>query len=295
MGVFYMGDTPASMMFQIESMRSRLERGLTRMQLQDLLPPGGARNAMDAALWDLEAKTTGQSVWQLSGVAPRPLETVFTIGLEATPQGMAEKAAAAVGFNLLKIKLDGHEPLARVQAIRAARGDARLVVDANQGWSFEQLKGLAPALADLGVQMIEQPLPRNGDSVLCGYRCPVPLFADESCQHLEELEQAAARYQGINIKLDKTGGLTHALALASAARIRGLGLMVGNMGGCSLVMAPSFVVGCVCDWVDIDGPLLQRSDRLPGIRFVGGHVPVFGPSVWGGGSASSARSISDAD
>jgi L-alanine-DL-glutamate epimerase-like enolase superfamily enzyme len=156
----------------------------------------------------------------------------------------------------------------------------RLVVDANQGWSFEQLVEIAPGFADLGVVMIEQPLRRGADAPLSAYRSPVPLCADESCLHLGELDQAADRYQLINIKLDKTGGLTHALELAGAARARGLGLMVGCMGGSSLAMAPTFVVGCLCDLVDIDGPLLQKTDRLPGIRYDGGQVSVFGPEVW---------------
>jgi L-alanine-DL-glutamate epimerase-like enolase superfamily enzyme len=281
LGVHYLGDTVHQMLTQVSALHSALAAGLDRSGLQSLLPPGGARNALDAALWDLEAKTSGQRVWQLCGVTPRTLETVFSIGIEATPQAMAAKAAAATAHALLKIKLDGDAPVERVQAIRAARPDARLVVDANQGWSFAQLQAVAPALADLGVQMIEQPLPRGADQALQGWRSPVPLFADESCQHLGELAQAAQRYQGINIKLDKTGGLTHALELAQAARACGLGLMAGSMCGSSLAMAPAFVVGCLCDLVDIDGPLLQRCDRLPGLQFDGGLVAPFGAEVWG--------------
>jgi L-alanine-DL-glutamate epimerase-like enolase superfamily enzyme len=194
---------------------------------------------------------------------------------------MAAKAAAATRHTLLKIKLDGDAPVERVQAIRAARPDARLVVDANQGWTFAQLQAIAPPLAALGVQMIEQPLPRGADEALHDYRSPVPLFADESCQHVGELDAAVQRYQGINIKLDKTGGLTHALELARAARRRGLGLMAGSMCGSSLAMAPTCVLACLCDWVDIDGPLLQTFDRLPGLHYVGGSVEPFGPEVWG--------------
>jgi L-alanine-DL-glutamate epimerase-like enolase superfamily enzyme len=246
-----------------------------------LLPAGGARNAIDCALWDLDAKCSGRSVWDLAAVTAKPLETVFTIGLEATPSEMAEKATAATSHSLLKVKLDADLPLERLRAIRAARPDARIVVDANQAWTFAELQRLAPPFAELRVQMIEQPLPRGGDAALEGFRSPVPLCADESCLHLGELEQAAARYQMINIKLDKTGGLTHALELARAARARGLGLMVGCMAGGSLAMAPTFVVGCLCDLVDIDGPLLQKADRLPGIDYAGGRVSVFGPEVWG--------------
>jgi L-Ala-D/L-Glu epimerase len=281
LGVYYLHETADSLMSQIEHVAQRIESGIDRDALSKLLPPGGARNAIDCALWDLEAKLTGRSIWDLTGVQPRALETVFTIGLEATPEEMADKAVAAAGHTLLKVKLDADRPLQRLAAIRAARPDARLVVDANQGWSFRELRELAPHFASLGVQLIEQPLPRGKDHELDGYESPVPLCADESCLHLGELDQAAARYQLINIKLDKTGGLTQALELARAARARGLGLMVGCMGGGSLAMAPAFVVGCLADLVDIDGPLLQRSDRLPGLHYDGGAVAVFGRALWG--------------
>ena len=246
-----------------------------------MLPPGGARNALDCALWDLEAKWSGLSIWELTGVVPKPVETVYTISLDVNPELMARHAASAVEYPLLKIKLDGTQPLERMQAVRAARPDARIVVDANQSWTMEQLKTLAPACAALGVQMIEQPLARGADVQLEHYRSPVPLCADESCLHIGELDAAARRYQMINIKLDKTGGLTPALELAGAARARGLGVMVGCMSGTSLAMAPAFVLACVCDFVDIDGPLLQKSDRMPGLEYRGGAVSVFGPEVWG--------------
>jgi len=281
LGVYYSHETVETLLADVERIGPRLEAGIDREELQTLLPPGGARNALDCALWDLEAKISGRTIWDLTGVEPKSLETVFTIGLEATPEAMADKAAAATVHGVLKVKLDGDRPLERVQAIRAVRPDARIVVDANQGWSFEQLVAIAPGFAELEVAMIEQPLRRGADAPLASYRSPVPLCADESCLHLGELEQAAGRYQFINIKLDKTGGLTHALELAGAARARGLGLMVGCMGGSSLAMAPTFVAGCLCDLVDIDGPLLQRTDRIPGIRYDGGRVSVFGPEVWG--------------
>jgi len=281
LGVYYLDENVASMAAQVESVAARIEAGIDRAALQSLLPPGGARNAVDCALWDLEAKRAGRRVWELAGIEPGPLETVFTIGIEATPEDMAAKAAAAQGHGLLKIKLDGHQPLERLQAIRRARPDARIVVDANQGWTFAQLRTLAPAFAELGVQMIEQPLPRGADAPLEGYRAPLPLCADESCLHLGELEQAARRYQMINIKLDKTGGLTHGLELARAARAQGLGLMVGCMAGSSLAMAPAVMLGWLCDLVDVDGPLLQKRDRLDGIRYDRGQVSVFGASLWG--------------
>lgn len=281
LGVFYAGETPATMSAAIEAVAAHLTDDLDRATLQTLLPAGGARNALDCALWDLEAKERGLSIWELAGVVPRELETVYTIGIEATPEAMAAHAAAAAAQPLLKIKLDSQHPLERLCAIRRARPDARLVVDANQGWDFALLRSLAPACADLGVLMIEQPLPRGGDAALDDYRSPVPLCADESCLHLADLETTIGRYQMVNIKLDKTGGLTHALELAHASRRRGLGLMVGSMAGGSLAMAPAFVIGCLCDFVDIDGPLLLKYDRLPGLRFDGARVRPPESQVWG--------------
>jgi L-Ala-D/L-Glu epimerase len=281
LGVYYLDETPETLVAQISQKSEWIKDDIDRARLQLLLPPGGARNAIDCALWDLDAKSEGRSVWNISGVQPKPLETVFTIGIEETPREMAAKAAAASAFGLLKVKLDGIRPAERLEAIRRSRPDARIVVDANQGWTFNQLVELGPICADLGVQMIEQPLRRGNDAELDKYDSPIPLCADESCLHLDELEQAASRYQWINIKLDKTGGLTHALTLAEAARGLGLKIMVGNMGGTSLAMAPAFVVGCRADLVDIDGPLLQQFDRLPGLDYNGGWVSAFKPNVWG--------------
>lgn len=281
LGVFYANETAASMAAEIEAISDRIAAGVDRTALQTLLRPGGARNAVDCALWDLEAKMTGKTIWELTGVTPKVLETVYTIAIEATPEAMATHAASVAKLPLLKVKLDGNQPLERMRAIRQARPDARIVVDANQGWTFEQLKSLAPAFAELGVLMVEQPLPRGADAALEEYRSPVPLCADESCLHLGELEQVARRYQVINIKLDKTGGLTHALELARSAHARGLGLMVGCMCGSSLAMAPTFVIGCLCDLVDIDGPLLMKRDRLPGMRYSNGKVEPPGKELWG--------------
>jgi len=280
LGVYYLNETMASLLEQVEAFRPRLEQGIDREALQTLLPPGGVRNAVDCALWDLEAKSSRQTIWSLTGVAPKELHTVFTIGMEDTPEQMAAKAAAAKA-DLLKVKLNSDRPVERLRAIRAARPDARLVVDANQGWNIAQLHEVIEAAVEIGVEMIEQPLPRNGDAALAGVRSPIPLCADESCLHLGELDGVADRYQMINIKLDKTGGLTHALRLAAEARKRNLGVMVGSMGGSSLAMAPTFVVGCVADLVDIDGPLLQRSDRAHGIQYRSGMASVFGAALWG--------------
>jgi L-Ala-D/L-Glu epimerase len=281
LGVYYLGETAVSLLAQIQQASESLKNDIDRLTLQRQLPPGGARNAIDSALWDLQAKSEERSIWDISGVQPRPLETVFTIGIEQTPEEMAAKAAAATAYELLKVKLDETQPAERLEAIRRARPDARIVVDANQGWTFDQLVEMAPICATLGVQMIEQPLRRGADADLERYDSPVPLCADESCLHEDELEQAALRYDWINIKLDKTGGLTHGLALAQAARKLGLQIMVGSMGGSSLAMAPSFVVGCLADLVDIDGPLLQQSDRIPGLVYKGGWVSVFARNVWG--------------
>jgi L-alanine-DL-glutamate epimerase-like enolase superfamily enzyme len=281
LGVFYMEETLASMTAQVEAVADRFLAGIDRAALQRLLPPGGARNALDCALWDLEAKSSARSVWDIAQVVPKTLETVYTISLEATPEAMAQHASEASQYTLLKVKLDGKRPLDCIRAIRSARPDVRIVVDANQGWTFPQLESLAPAFADLGVQMIEQPLARGADQALEKYRSPVPLGADESCLHLGELEAAARRYQVINIKIDKTGGLTHALDLARAARERGLGLMVGCMAGSSLAIAPAFVVACLADLVDIDGPLLLKRDRIPGMSYSRGRVEPPTPDVWG--------------
>ncbi len=271
MAIHYLGETTASILAQIESARAAIEKGADREALRSLLPPGAARNTLDAALWDLEARLGGQSAWTLAGVEPRTVETVYTIGIETEPEAMGEKAAR-VTHPLLKIKLDGDRPVERVEAIRRRRPDARLVVDANQGWSFEQLREVAGEMKRLGVIFIEQPLRRGSDEFLEGYQAPLPLAADESCQHLGELEQAARRYQMINIKLDKCGGLTEGLLLARAARERGLGLMVGCMGGTSLAMAPAQVLAQLCDYVDIDGPLLLRNDRIGGFVYDTGQV-----------------------
>jgi len=278
MGVHYCGETLASMAAQIDALPAVTDRAT----LLQHLPPGGARNALDCALWDLEAKRSGRSVFELVGAQqPAKLQTVSTIGLEPEPEDMARRAVELGSYSLLKIKLDGDRPLERTQAIRAARPDARLVIDANQGWNFAQLQAVAPGMAALGVEMIEQPLPRGADEELEGWCSAVPLCADESCLHGGELDTAARRYQRINIKLDKTGGLTHALQLAARARERGLGLMVGCMGGSSLAMAPAFVLGSLAELIDIDGPLLQRHDRFPSLRYERGWVSPPTRQLWG--------------
>ena len=281
LGVYYLDETLESMSAQLEDVSGQIADGADRQGLLELLPPGGARMAADAALWDLEAQLTNRSAWSLAGVDAGPVETVFTIGLEDTPELMAAKAAAAADIPLFKVKLSADRPVERIAAIREARPDARLVVDVNQGWTFAELQRYAPELDALNVSMIEQPLPRGGDAELEGYEPPLPLCSDESCLHLGELDDAARRYQMINIKLDKTGGLTHGLELAHAARERGLSLMVGCMGGTSLAMAPHHVIAQLCDFVDIDGPLLIKNDRLGGLHYNKGIVTLPERAFWG--------------
>jgi L-alanine-DL-glutamate epimerase-like enolase superfamily enzyme len=280
-GIFYLDETAESIFEQAHEVAAEIRKGLSREQLQDLMPAGGARNAIDCAMWDLECKRAGKTIWQLTGIDPKPVTTVFTIGLEDSPEAMAAKAAAAADAPILKIKLSDHMPYEKLAAIRAARPDAKLVVDANQGWSFELLKEVLPKCVGLNLAMIEQPLARGADEMLEGFESPITLAADESCLHTGELETAARRYSMINIKLDKTGGLTEGLRLAKAAKEKGCQLMVGNMVGTSLSMAPSFVVAQLCDFVDIDGPLLLNYDQPDGLVYKNGVVSGFKPKLWG--------------
>jgi L-alanine-DL-glutamate epimerase-like enolase superfamily enzyme len=281
LGVSYFDETLESMAEQLRGISNEISNGADREALLELLPPGGARCAADSALWDLEAQLSGISAWQTAGVEAGPIETVFTIGLEDTPQQMAAKATAAADMSLFKVKLGNDRPVERIAAIREARPDSRMVIDANQGWNFAELQKFGPALHELGVLMIEQPLPRGEDQELAGYESAAPICADESCQHIDELDAAAARYQMINIKLDKCGGLTHGIELARAARAKNLGVMIGCMGGTSLSMAPSHVIAQLCDFVDIDGPLLIKKDRDGGLVYDHGIVTLPAQRFWG--------------
>jgi L-alanine-DL-glutamate epimerase-like enolase superfamily enzyme len=278
-GVYYLAETGESMRADVEAVREAVEAGAGRDELRKLLPAGGARNALDCALWDLEAKQNNSTIWALTGIEPKPTRTVLTIGI-GTPEAMAA-AAAKLDSDRIKVKLDSKLPVERMTAVRKARPDAELIVDANQGWNLEQLSALAPELATLGVAMIEQPLPRGGDAELEYYRSPVPLGADESCLGVAEFEQAARRYQVINIKLDKAGGLTEALELARLAEERGIELMVGNMMGTSLAMAPGFVVAQLCRFVDLDGALFLTKDRPCPMTYQHGVVSAPRPELWG--------------
>ncbi len=278
-GVYYLDETAESMYQQAHGIQQKLEQGISREQLQSLLPAGGARNAIDCALWDLEAKKSGQSVCELTGIPSSPVNTVITVTID-TPEEMANKARA-ITSRQIKVKLDGELPLERITAVCNARPDADIVVDVNQGWSFSQLMELAPQFKTLGIKMIEQPLPRGEDDALEGYQSPIILCADESCLDTSELEQAAKRYQMVNIKLDKTGGLTEALNLARRAKEKGMTLMIGNMTGTSLAMAPAYVVAQLCDFVDLDGALFLVGDRSHPMSYERGIVTGLSSQLWG--------------
>lgn len=280
-GVYYLGESQQSMMSQLEGIREQVEAGITRQELQELLPAGGARNALDCALWDLECKQSGQRVWQLLGMQPKTLTTVATVGM-GTAAEMAARALEFSNYPNLKIKLDATEPIERLEAIRAARPDAQLVIDVNQGWNIEQLVEFLPHLENLNVAMIEQPLSRGADEDLVGLVSSIPIGADESCLTLSEYHKVKDRYQVVNIKLDKTGGLTEALKIVEAARKDGKALMVGNMTGSSLAMAPSYVIGQFCSFVDIDGPLLLSQDIEHGLQYLSqGLVSLPSEELWG--------------
>jgi L-alanine-DL-glutamate epimerase-like enolase superfamily enzyme len=280
-GVDYDGETPESMAAQVDAVRDALHDRLTGSQLLDLLPAGGARNAIDCALWDLRAKEAGRPVWKLAGLpAPRPVTTAFTIGL-GDEQEVRRKAQQALDYPLLKLKVDAERHVGLVRVVREVYSAARVIVDANQSWTRALLERLLPELLELGVEMVEQPVRRGADATLDGLRSPVPVAADESCTDRHSLVGLAGRYQSINVKLDKCGGLTEALAMCAEARRLGLGLMVGNMCGTSLGMAPAFLVAQACAVTDLDGPLLQRLDRRHPIRFERGVMHAPDPTLWG--------------
>jgi len=288
-GLYYMNDTPSLMAERIESIRTRLEAGFNRTSLQDLLPPGGARNALDCAVWDLEAELTGRAAWQIASIRPpEPLLTTLTCGADE-PRRMANRARREYAHGrAIKLKLTG-EPVdaERVRAVREARADVWLAVDANQGFTRTSFEEILPTLVDARVALIEQPFPIGQDALLDGLQCPIPIAADESLQHLSDLPRIAGRFSVANIKLDKCGGVTEALAMARAAREFGLTPMVGNMGGTSLSMAPAFLVGQLCDIVDLDAPMFLKSDRAVTVQYRGGYVT--SPNrLWGGESASEA-------
>lgn len=281
LGVSYRHETVDTLIEQLEQVAGDIRNGVSRADLQKILPAGGARNALDCALWDLEAKRQGRRVWELAGFGPpRSLQTTYTIGAD-TPRIMSEKARAVPQCSMLKLKMTGTEDLERVAEVRRARPDAQLLVDANQAWNENRLRQFMPRLVELKVCLIEQPLPAGEDDALSGFTSPIPLCADESCQTTDSIAALLGKYQYANIKLDKTGGLSEALRLGSEARARGLKLMVGCMGGSSLSMAPAFVVGQWCEVVDLDGPLLLTSDVSDGIDYRGDRLSPPSVRLWG--------------
>ena len=274
-------ETPEGTRTEIEGVSDAVEGGLTRAGLLEALPPGAARNALDCALWDLEAKQTGRPAWELAGLeAPQPCVTAVTLSLD-TPENMGRAAARHAHLPLLKLKVTGEGDLARIEAVRTNAPHARLIVDANEGWEPPMLDGLLPALATLGVEMVEQPLPAGGDEALAGRRLSLPVCADESCHTRADLPRLKGLYPMVNIKLDKTGGLTEALALAKEAQAMGFRIMVGSMVGTSLSMAPAALLAGFADYVDLDGPLLLARDRTPGLAYDGAVMTPPEPALWG--------------
>lgn len=280
LGADYLGETAASIRSEIEAVRTELETGLTRDELQILLPPGGARNGLDCALWDLEAKRSGLRVWELLGMDMRPVHTVFTLAM-ADADTMATKALACQDMPHLKLKLNGEDTADRISAIRKVRPNARIMIDANGSWSPELLDRLGDVLAAHRIELLEQPLPMGQDQPLRGLNYPVPLCADESCQSSADLERIADCYDAINIKLDKCGGLTDALKILAWCKHHGKQVMVGNMLGSSLAMAPAMIIAQQAAFVDLDGPLWQTRDSQPAIRYAGSLMQLPERELWG--------------
>ena len=280
-GVDYDGETPELMAAQLERIAGELHDDLSGADLLALLPAGGARNALDCALWDLRAKETGVAAAAAAGFEVlRPVTTAFTIGL-GSESDTRRRARESQQYPILKLKLDAERHVDLVRIVREERPSARLLVDANQAWSRGLLERLLPQLQRLGVELIEQPVPRGQDASLDQLVTGVPLAADESCTDRGSLAALRGRYQYINIKLDKSGGLTEALAMSREASRLGLGLMVGNMCGSSLAMAPAFLIAQRCRYVDLDGPLLQRLDYCPALRYEGACMHPPARSLWG--------------
>lgn len=288
-GVYYLGDDTTAMVKGLEAIRSRIEAGIDRPSLQMLLPAGGARNALDCALWDLEAKLTGLHAWEMAGLKrPGPLVTTFTCGADE-PEKMVEVARSYTHARAIKLKLTGQPVDARrVAAVRAAREDVWLGVDANQGLNRESFEKLLPALIDARVSLIEQPFPIGCESWLEGLQSSIPIAADESIQTLADLRRVANHVQVVNIKLDKCGGLTEGLAMARAATALGLDCMVGSMLGTSLSVVPAWLLGQLCSIVDLDSPVFLKTDRDITVGYAGGKVSA-SPGLWGGPGLASQK------
>lgn len=280
LGVSYLGETVESMASGIRAVQQDIETGIDSSELQHLLGPGGARNALDCALWDLRAKREDVRAWELLHIDARPVTTVFTLSLAAAER-MAEQARARSDCPVLKVKLDDRNTAAKIRAIRGARPDADIVIDANGSWTMELLGELADVLVDSRIGMVEQPLPAGADEKLEGFDFPVTLCADESCQSSADLDYCRERYGMINIKLDKCGGLTEAMRMAAKCRERGLELMVGNMLGSSLAMAPAILPAQYCRFVDLDGPLFQDRDREHALKYRNALIELPDSRLWG--------------
>ena len=276
------GETVEGVAAAIRALGPRIEAGLAREALQDLMPAGAARNAVDCALWDLDAKQSGVRAHVTAGVDRwRPATTAYTISLDS-PEAMAKATALAADRPILKVKFGAPDgDLERIAAVRRAAPDATLIADANEGWTEDNMAGHIAACADAGFALVEQPLPAARDAFLATLPRPVPICADESVHDRAGLDRLVGLYDAINIKLDKTGGLTEALALADAAQARGFSLMIGSMVGTSLAMAPAMVLAPRCRFVDLDGPLLLARDREPGLTFEGSIVHPPSPALWG--------------
>ena len=275
------GESVESVTATLEAVRPQLQRGLDRAALQMAMPPGAARNALDCAFWDLEAKRSGRPVHELAGLpAIRPVTTAYTISL-AEPAAMAQAAERAANRALLKIKLGADGDPVRIRAVRAAASNATLIVDANEGWNDGNLAANLDACAQAGVALVEQPLPDGRDDVLAHMRRPLPVCADESVHDRASLPALAGKYDAINIKLDKTGGLTEALAMLAAAEQQNFKIMIGCMVATSLAMAPATLLAQKAQFVDLDGPLLLSKDRADGLRYVDSLVYPPSPALWG--------------
>lgn len=275
------GESVAGAVAALQAVAGQVREGLDRHALLALMPPGAARNALDCALWDLEAKCGGRSAAELAGLGePRPVQTAFTISLDA-PEAMAAKAAAAAGHELLKLKLGGGGDPARLAAVREVRPDARLIVDVNEAWVPGEVERMLRLCAEMGVELVEQPVAAGHDDVLARIERAVPVCADEALPPGADPATLVDRYDAVNIKLDKAGGLTAALAQARSARSHGLAIMVGCMVATSLAMAPALLLAPLARYVDLDGPLLLERDRAPGLVYEGGFVRPAAPALWG--------------
>ncbi len=275
------GESIDSVLAQIESTRTALESGADRAQLQEILAPGAARNALDCALWDLDAKLQKRPAYTLAGLSPpAPVTTAYTISL-GTPEAMAAAAAAAKSYPLLKLKLGGDGDIERLAAVRAAVPGATLIVDANEAWRADTLRAHLEACAKYGIALVEQPLPAGADAALAEIPHLVPICADESLHDRKSLAGLRHRYDALNIKLDKAGGLTEALALLNAAEALGFAVMIGCMVGSSLAMAPALLLASRARFVDLDGPLLLAKDRADGLCYRGAEVDPPTPALWG--------------